>query len=306
MSPAAVYRDGVLHSPGPELLAKCGKAYRPLPKDDKVFVREIKVDVNEDRLGLFVIECGDCNGMDPMSGYKTVVGFQFAKGYLKKASVPDVEDTIAQVFDVYTPPVTPPGPKPLASGPATPSQELTNSDILELVAVKLPDSVILAKIQSSVCTFDMSTDELVRLKQAGVSDTILQAMVSIGSQPAEAPLPAAEPEVPAPSAETTSTPAISVEGTVEAFLMAANQGSYSEAETYCSSSMKNLMAKHGGLKELSEKETKNGTVERIEFLSQKLGLRGFNVRFKIYYKDGTSKDDSARVVMEGGSWKIKN
>lgn len=55
---------------------------------------------------------------------------------------------------------------------------LQNQDIIKLVQSKVPDSVIIMKIKSSACAFDTGTDALVKLKQAGVSDAVLQAMVS--------------------------------------------------------------------------------------------------------------------------------
>jgi len=51
-----------------------------------------------------------------------------------------------------------------------------------MVAAKLPDTVILAKIRSSQCKFDTSTDGLIRLKQDGVSDGVIQAMAESGSR----------------------------------------------------------------------------------------------------------------------------
>jgi hypothetical protein len=65
---------------------------------------------------------------------------------------------------------------------SAPGQELTNDDIIKLVQVKLPDPLIIAKIKSSVCAFDMSPDGVDRLKQAGVSDTVLLAMLGGGAK----------------------------------------------------------------------------------------------------------------------------
>jgi hypothetical protein len=53
-------------------------------------------------IALSVISCDSCNKIDPPTYYKSEVIFQFAKGYLAKASVPQVEDTIAQVFSMDT------------------------------------------------------------------------------------------------------------------------------------------------------------------------------------------------------------
>jgi hypothetical protein len=42
------------------------------------------------------------------------------------------------------------------------------------------DAIIIAKIGSSKCQFDTSTDGLIQLKQSGVSAAVLKAMVGAG------------------------------------------------------------------------------------------------------------------------------
>ena len=59
---------------------------------------------------------------------------------------------------------------------------LTNADIVKLAAAGLPDPVVLAKIGSSSCRFDSSTDALIALKQAGVRDPIIEAMMAVGNK----------------------------------------------------------------------------------------------------------------------------
>jgi hypothetical protein len=115
MAPA-VYKDGVLHPPskgsafGASLLQAMnqpgsdtsGKDFRPFPVGDKVYVSKLDVNTKKDRITFVTVECGACNGVDQTSAYKAAVSFQFAKGYLATASVPDVEDTIAKVFAIDT------------------------------------------------------------------------------------------------------------------------------------------------------------------------------------------------------------
>lgn len=73
------------------------------------------------------------------------------------------------------PPAAPPAAtaSPVANGPA-----LTNQDIIKMSKAKFGDGVILAKIGKSKCEFDTSPDAMVHLKQSGVSDPVIQAMVS--------------------------------------------------------------------------------------------------------------------------------
>ena len=54
---------------------------------------------------------------------------------------------------------------------------LTNADIVKLVKAGISDHVIADKIKSSETDFDTSPDTLVKLKQIGVSDALLTAML---------------------------------------------------------------------------------------------------------------------------------
>jgi hypothetical protein len=62
----------------------------------------LKIDVNldKDKVSFQVVECDSCNGVQQPSFYKSEVVFQFAKGSLHNASVPDVEDTIGKVLAI--------------------------------------------------------------------------------------------------------------------------------------------------------------------------------------------------------------
>lgn len=70
----------------------------------------------------------------------------------------------------------------LAAGiaPATgaDSTPLTNADVVKMLDGKLPESVIIAKIQGSAAKFDTSTDAIIELNKKGVSEKILNAMLS--------------------------------------------------------------------------------------------------------------------------------
>jgi hypothetical protein len=48
-----------------------------------------------------------------------------------------------------------------------------------MVKAKLADSIVIQKIKSSTCEFDTSADALIKLKDAGVSDTVIQAMLAV-------------------------------------------------------------------------------------------------------------------------------
>jgi hypothetical protein len=65
-------------------------------------------------------------------------------------------------------------PVPTSSSNA---EVIGNVEIVKLAQAKLPDSVILGRIKTSACRFDLSTDALIKLKEANVSDAVIQAMV---------------------------------------------------------------------------------------------------------------------------------
>lgn len=67
------------------------------------------------------------------------------------------------------------------SSPA-PSSEgaLRNGDVLKMAKADFDDAFIIAKIGSSKCQFDTSTDALIQLKKSGVSAAVLKAMVGAG------------------------------------------------------------------------------------------------------------------------------
>ena len=59
----------------------------------------------------------------------------------------------------------------------TAAAQLTIDQIIQMVAAKLPDDVIIATIRKSGSKFDLTPDALIKLKTAGVSDAVLRAMM---------------------------------------------------------------------------------------------------------------------------------
>jgi hypothetical protein len=83
-----------------------------------------------------------------------------------------------------------------SGGQGTGTAALNNDDVMKMVQAKLADAIIVAKVKSSTCQFDTSTDSLIKLKGAGVSDVVLEAMAGCGAAPA----PVAAPPTSAPPA----------------------------------------------------------------------------------------------------------
>ena len=69
-------------------------------KGDKVYPVKIDVNLEKAKISFEVVACDSCNGVNPPTSMKGEVVFQFAKGYLEKANVGEVEDTIGQVFSI--------------------------------------------------------------------------------------------------------------------------------------------------------------------------------------------------------------
>jgi hypothetical protein len=70
-------------------------------------------------------------------------------------------------------------------------QALNNDSVIKLVKAGLSDDLITTTISASPGTYDTSTDGLIALKAAGVSDKVVAAMVSKAFAPP--PAPAAAP-----------------------------------------------------------------------------------------------------------------
>jgi len=58
------------------------------------------------------------------------------------------------------------------------NEELTNQSIIDLVELGFSESVIIAKINSSMCSYDTNLPALKELKEKGVSESIIVAMIN--------------------------------------------------------------------------------------------------------------------------------
>ena len=84
------------------------------------------------------------------------------------------------------------------------AEVLNNDAIISMVKAGLGEDLIVNKIKTTNGQYDTSTDSLIKLKAQGVSDKIIQAMMSApsGASPTTAP---ASP-TPSPAAPTTAAP----------------------------------------------------------------------------------------------------
>lgn len=90
---------------------------------------------------------------------------------------------------------------------ATPTETLTNGDIIKLSKAGMSSGVIIEKINSSQTSFRTDVDSLLQLRQAGVPNDIIEAMVkqdTTQKAPAPSNTPtAATTTIPSPKERTT-------------------------------------------------------------------------------------------------------
>lgn len=60
-------------------------------------------------------------------------------------------------------------------------ETMTNEEVISLTKAGLASSIVIGKIRTSKTNFDMSTDALIKLKQAGVGDDVVTAMLEAKS-----------------------------------------------------------------------------------------------------------------------------
>jgi len=94
----AKYQDNNFHASVGFCAGMLKDVSRYFQVGDKVYPTKIDVNLNKAKISFTVVSCDACNGIDPPTSMKGEVVFQFAKGYLEKAGVGDVEDLIGKVF----------------------------------------------------------------------------------------------------------------------------------------------------------------------------------------------------------------
>jgi len=94
----AKYQDNSFHASVGFCAGMLKNVSRYFQMGDKVYPVKIDVNLDKAKISFTVVSCDSCNGVDPPTSMKAEVVFQFAKGYLEKAGVGDVEDLIGKVF----------------------------------------------------------------------------------------------------------------------------------------------------------------------------------------------------------------
>jgi len=97
---AAKFQDNTLHPSIGFCAGMMKSVSQYLQKGNKVYPIKIEVNVDKAKISFQVVSCDSCNGVDPATGMKGEVVFQYAKGYLEKANAGEIEDMIGQVFAI--------------------------------------------------------------------------------------------------------------------------------------------------------------------------------------------------------------
>lgn len=169
---AAKFLNGNLKPPDASCTAPLKNSSRMLTVGEKVNPSEIQVNVAQEKISFGLVECDSCNKGATSSSYKALVEFQFAKGYLEKGNVPEIEDTIGQLLSIDQS-----EDQQTQQPTQNPSGVLTNADVVKMVKAKIGDGVIISTIKTEpCCNFDVSVNGMIKLKEAGVSDGVIQAM----------------------------------------------------------------------------------------------------------------------------------
>lgn len=115
------------------------------------------------------------------------------------------------LLSAQTPPPKPAAAPPAAKPAATPAKPVatpakpagvTIDRVIQLVKAKLPEAVILNQIRSAKLT--ASVDDLLRLKEAGASDNIINELSGVGATPAAPAVTAGTPSVTIGAKSTTA------------------------------------------------------------------------------------------------------
>jgi len=96
---------------------------------------------------------------------------------------------------------------------------------------------------------------------------------------------------------------------IKTFYSACNSGNYSVAERLLVPEANRVLTLHigavdGGLPAICAEETRQGHLQRVEVLHEEVHGDLAQVRYKLYYADGATIEDSQGLVVRHGVWKI--
>ena len=127
----SIFRTGKIHqSPGFFCSELASKSQRKLRVSERVYATNILVSSTFDRVSLYLAACGDCTPGTEQGAFRSLVVFEFSKGYLSKAGLTQVIHTIDEVFTaeaVAADSAAPAAPAPPNPEPAAPSEPVAEA-----------------------------------------------------------------------------------------------------------------------------------------------------------------------------------
>jgi len=108
---------------------------------------------------------------------------------------------------------------------------------------------------------------------------------------------------------TVFAPYGSPAGVIKTFYSACNSGSYSVAERLLVPEANRVLTRHigavdGGLRRVCDEETRQGHLRKVEILQQEVRGKAAQVRYMLYYADGSAIEESQGLVVKHWVWKI--
>jgi len=96
---------------------------------------------------------------------------------------------------------------------------------------------------------------------------------------------------------------------IQTFYSACNSRNYSVAERMLVPDVNWVLTHHvgavdGGLPGICDIETKQGHLQRVEILDEEVHGEIGKVRYKLYYGDGTTLEETQGLVVKHWGWKI--
>jgi len=153
----STYKDGNLNGPNSFCHAMVAQTSRFLTVGEKLYVTKIDVNMKNERVSMTLLECDSCNGVTQPSSMRSIIAFQFSKGYLEAADPGQVQDTIGQVLQVDSGNAgapqqgqDPQGQNPQQSNPpaqaAQPPTKISPGMTVDQVKAALEDPVSIAEV----------------------------------------------------------------------------------------------------------------------------------------------------------------
>jgi len=96
---------------------------------------------------------------------------------------------------------------------------------------------------------------------------------------------------------------------IKTFYSACNSGNYLVAERLLVPEVNRVLTRHigavdGGLRGICDEETKEGHLQKVEILQQEVRGDVAEVRYMLYYADGSRIEESQGLVVKRWVWKI--